>query len=236
MERKKKNGVEWLEFELLQLFPEVQQGVVLNPPLGDMEDATHAFQVMNALGLKKGVKLRQCHKDDILLVQETTPMLSHIENFDGMVSQEKGVALIVRHADCQGTLFYDPVQKAIAAVHCGWRGSTLNIYQKTIDQMKSHFGTDPKDLIVCIGPSLGPDNAEFKHYKDELPKHFWEFQTHPSYFDFWEISRMQLQEAGVPEDQIEVAEICTVENEEDCFSYRRNKETPHHGTFISLKI
>lgn len=230
MLRKKKNGTTWLEFELLQLFPEVKHAVFLGLPLGEATIEENGPVVQELFDLKHLARLKQCHKKDIVEVEGG----GLYENYDGALTAKKEVGLLIRHADCQGTIFYDPVRHVVANVHCGWRGSVANIYQETVDQMGRRYGTDPEDLIVCIGPSLGPEAAEFKHYQEELPEHFWPFQVKPLYFDFWEISRMQLMEAGVPEEQIEVAEICTFSNEKECYSYRRNRDTFHHGTLVAL--
>ncbi len=234
MERKKKNGIVWLEFELLQLFPEIKHGVFLNLELGEKDPPENPLKTLDLFNLPKGVKLKQCHKADIKAVSQCDQDFQHFDDYDGLVTAEKETGLLIRHADCQAAIFYDPVHQVLGNVHCGWRGSVQNIYQKMVDKMTDLYQTDPSDLIVCIGPSLGPDSAEFKHYKEELPESFWEYQIRPTYFDFWEISRMQLTNAGVPEEQIEIAEICTYENEAECFSYRRNKNTPHHGTLVGI--
>ncbi|MBF5059845.1 polyphenol oxidase family protein [Candidatus Neptunochlamydia vexilliferae] len=225
MRRKKKNGIEWLEFELLQKFPEVRHGVF---GLGEEKNIPAAF---DALGIEKGVKLKQCHRADILEVKRYDIPLTHIENYDGMVTKEKEMGLLIRHADCQAAIFYDPIAKVLGTAHSGWRGSVQNIYQNTIDAMVS-LGADPAHLIVCIGPSLGSDNAEFKHYREELPQAFWRFQVRPTYFDFWKISTMQLMTAGVPQGQIEIAEICTYDDP-SCYSYRRDKTHLRHGTIAA---
>ena len=234
MERKKKNGIVWLEFELLQLFPEIKHGVFLNLELGEKDPPENLSKALDLFNLPKGAKLKQCHKADIKAVSQCDQDFQHFDDYDGLVTAEKETGLLIRHADCQATIFYDPVHQVLGNVHCGWRGSVQNIYQKMVDKMTDLYQTDPSDLIVCIGPSLGPDSAEFKHYKEELPESFWEYQIRPTYFDFWEISRMQLTNAGIPEEQIEIAEICTYANETECFSYRRNKNTPHHGTLVGI--
>lgn len=233
MLRKKENDLEWLEFELLQKFPEVKYGVFLHVDLGERGKVEDQKRIADHFGVRT-VKLKQVHKDALFEVKKTQKKLSYRTGFDGMVTKEKNVGLLIRHADCQATLFYDPLHKALANVHCGWRGSTLNIYEKTVKKMEKLYGTHPKDLHVCIGPSLGPESAEFIHYKKELPPHFWAFQVRPTYFDFWAISEKQLKDLGVPSTQIEIARICTKQNTEDYFSYRRNKNTPHHGTLAFL--
>ena len=108
-----------------------------------------------------------------------------------------------------------------------------NIYQKTVDSLKK-MGSDPRDLIVCISPSLGPNFAEFVHYKKELPQSFLEFKKKECLFDFWEISRSQLMQEGVLPSHIEIASLCTYENKEDFFSYRRDKITGRQATIAKL--
>ena len=233
MLRKKKNDLEWMEFELLQEFPTVKHGVFVNLDLGERGNREDQLKILDLFQVQGG-KLRQVHKDGLVEIKAQTEKLSYHENYDGMVTQEKNIGLLIRHADCQSAIFYDPRQKALANVHCGWRGSVQNIYQKTIQALHDLYGSQPSDLHVCIGPSLGPQFAEFKHYREELPKNFWSFQVKPEYFDFWAISQNQLIQAGVPKKQIEIAEICTYENREECFSYRRNPNTPHHGTLATL--
>ena len=130
---------------------------------------------------------------------------------------------------------YDKKQKAIAIAHSGWRGSTLNIYKKTIETMKKRYHSKPEDILVCISPSLGPDSAEFQNYKTELPESFWQFQIQPYYFDFWKISRWQLEEAGILPHHIEIAGMDTLSNPTDFFSHRRDKPSGRNATIAFLK-
>ena len=237
MLKKKKDAIEWLEFELLKEFPEVKQAVFLKAAafdLGEKGPKANQEKVLKIFDLKKGVKLKQVHQDGIYEIKNAALGWVMKENFDGMITQEKKVGLLIRHADCQATIFYDPLHQALANVHCGWRGSVKNIYQKVVEKMRKCYGTDPRELRVCIAPSLGPEAAEFRHFKSNLPESFWKYQVRPNYFDFWAISRAQLLDLGVQEKHIEIAGICTYQNQELCFSYRRNKQTGHHGTLVAL--
>lgn len=154
---------------------------------------------------------------------------------DALMTQCSDIGLLIRHADCQAALFYDPIQSAIAAVHSGWKGSVLNIYSNVIAELKHKYGSNPENILACISPSLGPKSAEFIHYQKELPRPFWDFQVEKNHFDFWKISRWQLEESGILPHHIEIAEIDTVANPTDYFSYRRNQITGRNGTIISLK-
>ena len=143
---------------------------------------------------------------------------------------------MIKHADCQAAIFYDPVHKALANVHCGWRGNVKNIYRVAVQKMKFTFGTNPKDLLVGISPSLGPDHSEFIHYQTEWPEEFWRFQVRPNYLDLWAIARDQLEQCGLLPHHIEVAGICTFANPQDFFSHRRDKITGRHATVAMLLL
>ena len=141
---------------------------------------------------------------------------------------------MIKHADCQAAIFYDPVHHAVSCVHAGWRGNVQNIYAHAIAFMAGKFHSQPADILVCISPSLGPHFSEFKNYKTEFPESFWPFQIRPNYFNLWEISRTQLQECGILPHHIEIASICTYANEQDFFSYRRDKVTGRNATVVAL--
>ncbi|MDN3507073.1 MAG: peptidoglycan editing factor PgeF [Simkaniaceae bacterium] len=212
MIRCKKENLEWLEFELLQPHLGVKHGVFTRNT-----DLTLIPNICSP---------RQVHGAHV----EIAPFEGEC---DGLITLEPGVSLLIRHADCQAAIFYDPVKKAIANVHCGWRGSVQNIYANTVQKLVE-LGCRPKDLLVCISPSLGPEKAEFINHKTELPESFLPFQVKENHFDFWQISKWQLKEAGVLEKNIEIARICTFCEEKDFFSYRRDKKTGRNGTVIAL--
>lgn len=174
----------------------------------------------------------ECHGTGII---DVTKLTQPGEQGDALITNQPGIALMVHHADCQPALIYDPVQRVIAAVHSGWRGSVQNIYGKVIKTLRDRYHCKPENLLVGIGPSLGPTHAEFIHYRTELPQSFWKFQPKPNYFNFWAISEQQLTEAGVLLEHIEIARICTFANPSLCFSYRRDKSIGRHGTVIAMK-
>lgn len=253
MERKSKDDVEWLEFELLSDIPGLTHGVFLRHggvskspydslncsfDVGDDQKTvqTNLKRIQNCLDENPSIKVfwgKQCHGKNVAVINK----LSSIETpfCDGLITNEPLNLLLVKHADCQAAIFYDSKHHVIANVHAGWRGSVQNIYRETINVMKNKFSTNPADLLVCIGPSLGPDDAEFIHYTNELPENFWKFQSKPTYFDFWSISSNQLQEEGVLSHHIEISGISTQSNPHDYYSYRRAKVTGRHATCVMLQ-
>lgn len=73
---------------------------------------------------------------------------------DGLITNHTGLALWVYNGDCVPLLFCDPVKKAIGVAHAGWRGTALGIAKKTIEAMVTHYGCDPGDILVALGPSI----------------------------------------------------------------------------------
>lgn len=217
---------EFLTYPLFENLPGIRHASFLR-------QATDVDQlILRELSPKRTVWAKQCHGSGIVDITSDT---ASGELGDALVTSEPGVALMVYHADCQAALFCDPVKRVIAAAHSGWRGSVQNIYAKVIAHMVSRYGCHADNIRVGIGPSLGPKHAEFIHYRTELPEMFWQFQPTPTYFDFWEISRHQLQQAGIQGHHIHLAEMCTYANVQDCFSYRRDKTTERqHKSVIVL--
>ena len=152
---------------------------------------------------------------------------------DALITDEPDVLLIIKTADCQPVLLADPVKNRVAAIHSGWRGSVQNIIGKTIAKMVE-LGTKPQHILAGIGPSLGPCCAEFIHYQQELPEYMWSYVSKPNYFNFWEISKTQLQNEGVFAQNIEISEMCTKCCPKLFFSYRRTKIAGRFGSVIGI--
>jgi YfiH family protein len=249
MLRKERNGVHWLEFELLSDIPHLKHAVFLRH--GGHSQGNHASLNLS-FNVNDHPKHVQANLDTVAAILETQrliwgeqhhgtslaligPEITQSPYCDALATNASQIGLLIHHADCQAAIIYDPVNRAIVNVHCGWRGSVQNIYAHAIASMQTFFQSKPQNLLVGISPSLGPQSAEFIHYRKELPEPFWEFQVKPHYFDFWAISEMQLVQAGVLKDHIQIARIDTMSNPHDYFSYRFNKIRGGHGTIVALQ-
>jgi len=239
-----KEEVSWLEFELFQQYPEIAHGVFVKTAAceegfggkemqHDEGIKKNRHKAREAIGLDYLVTSRQCHEDHIALVDDYVDMLPD-PSADGLCSSLRGIGLTVYHADCQAVFFYDPTKKVIANIHCGWRGNVCNILGKAVFSLQKRFGCNPKDLLVGISPSLGPRSAQFVHYREEFPEDFHGYQVAPGYFDLWEISYQQLRSAGILDSHIEIARLCTYEDNNYFFSYRRDKTLKRNMSVIGL--
>jgi YfiH family protein len=207
--------------------------------VGDQPDLVHINRerALAVLGLRRLVSLNQVHGDQILLAEPHHVGIEQ-EGYDAVISTLPGTGLLIQQADCQAILLSAPEQGVIAAIHCGWRGSVLDIIGKTIECLRTHCGVPPETLYAFISPSLGPCCAEFINAHAELPSWMHEYQVRPHYFDFWAISRHQLMTLGLRTTNIEVAGICT-RCDQRFFSYRRAVQggkgiTGRNGSLIGL--
>lgn len=210
----------------------------LNISFGVQDDPaavqTNRERIKETLRLDNLVSSKQIHSDKILLVDSKPKTDQEEEGYDALITNLPNLGLMVQQADCQAVMLFDPIKRAVANIHSGWKGTALNIIGKTIQTMTDTFGTTPSHVKAGISPSLGLCCAEFINYKTELPTKFHKYQTEPNYFDFWAISRDQLMAAGVNRRNIEIAKICTKCNH-DYFSYRREKTTGRFASVIALK-
>lgn len=211
----------------------------LSYSVGDQADRVTAnrSRAQVALGLTCLVSVKQTHSDRVLGIEQPHYAVEP-EGYDAMISTLPGTGLLIQQADCQAILLSAPQQGVIAAIHCGWRGSVLDIIGTTIRRLQDQYAVNPDNLLAVISPSLGPCCAEFIHYRKELPPWMHAFQVQPLFFDFWAISRHQLLSAGLRQEHIETASICTCCNQH-FFSYRRATKagsgvTGRNGSIIGL--
>ncbi|MGE3954090.1 MAG: peptidoglycan editing factor PgeF [Parachlamydiales bacterium] len=250
MEWHEKGGLKWLTYEVFNECPELvaatfsRHGGVSKAPydtlnVGDAvgDDPKSVSQniarVRQAMGLSKLIGSEQVHKTAVTTVTPASPDL--IPATDGLITTTPGIGVMGRHADCQVAIFYDPIRKVAATAHSGWRGSVQNIYAVVINRLEKECRSRPENLLCAISPSLGPEEAEFVHYREELPEPFWDHQTGGNHFDFWEISYEQLIEAGLLPDHIEIARYSNYKDAENFFSYRRDKKTGRNPTLVALR-
>jgi hypothetical protein len=250
------NSLKVHKFQLLEQVPGLVHGVytrhggVSLPPYeslnvawnnGDAEAAVreNLSRVRESLGARFLASSLQVHGDTIQVLErgplenaDSDAFLIRAPSGDALVTRVEDLGLMIKIADCQAVFLVDTEHKVVANVHCGWRGSVQNLAGKTVALMRKRYGSRPESLLAAVSPSLGPCCAEFRNYRDELPPAFWEYQVKPTYFDFWEITRRQLQEAGLRPDHIEIAGRCTVCHKVDYYSYRGEKITGRMAALI----
>jgi YfiH family protein len=247
-------GLVFYQSPLLAAFPELLQGFFtrcggssrapydslnLSFSVGDHREAVAENRrlVQMALGLTALADASQEHGSrDVLVAGNLEGPSGQMEvAADILLTDQPGVGLLIKQADCQAVVLYDPGRRVLANVHCGWRGQVQNVLGAAVARLRERFGCRPADLFAAISPSLGPCCAEFRHFRRELPPEFWPYQVRPNYFDLWRLSRDQLMKAGLPAAHLDLAGLCTRCRSAEFFSYRRDQITGRQGTVIGLK-
>ncbi len=167
---------------------------------------------------------------------------------DGLVTNTPGLALTIYYADCIPVLLYDPVGKAIAAVHSGWRGTSLGIAPKAVAKMTALYGTRPEDVLAAIGPGIGPCCFETH---DDVPTALEDRlglrRSGPSAtpleqaagkftVDLKGIIAWELRQAGLAEEHIDTLPLCTACHPELYWSHRKmGDQQGNHAAMIALE-
>jgi polyphenol oxidase len=187
------------------------------------------FDVWQVHGVNVAIAKRPHHPD-----------LPHV-HADVILSDEPGLTLMMRFADCVPIFLHDPVRKVIGIAHAGWKGTVLGVAQAAVDAMHAQFGSKPADLLAGIGPSIGPDHYEIgMDVVDQVERAFGADASGllagvngRKTFDLWAANRLRLEQAGIK--HIEVSEICTACHNDDWFSHRaEHGRTGRFGAILAL--
>ncbi|MCX7624712.1 MAG: peptidoglycan editing factor PgeF [Candidatus Sumerlaeaceae bacterium] len=206
-----------------------------------LEDAVRATKRALNIHHLPAAYCRQRHTSHVRIVGSRD--FSHQESVvigdcDGLIATDAGVALAVFTADCVPILLVEEERRIIGAVHAGWRGTLGEIAVEAISGIRSCGGA-PENVRVWIGPAIGCCCYEVS---EELALTFAQkFRglcnrdghfLRGRYLDLAELNRQQLIAAGVPEDQISVAGVCTKHAMHRYYSYRG--EGAKTGRIVSL--
>lgn len=209
---------------------------------GDREEAVRENYrlIAEAIGFdeKRLVTSHQTHTTNIRVVTEEDAGKGITKerdytDIDGLVTNVPQLPLVTYYADCVPLYFADTVHRAIGLSHSGWRGTVNKMGAATLAAMEQAYGTNPKDVIACIGPSIcmqcyevSRDVAEaFEHnFSKESLSSILEKKENGKYqLDLWAANRYVLAEAGVPQAQIITAGLCTCCHWDWLFSHRASK-------------
>lgn len=176
---------------------------------------------------------KQTHTNNVKIVTKadcgtgyTKPSFSDV---DGLITNESGVALVTQYADCTPLLFCDPVKRVCATSHAGWRGTVSQIGKVTVKKMVSEFGCNPKDIIAAIGPCICQncyevDTPVFDAFVEsgiDITNVFCEGKDENHFMlNLVAANKNILMDAGIPEENIDISDICTCCNASELHSHR----------------
>lgn len=158
---------------------------------------------------------------------------------DGLVTAEPGATLITGHADCMAFYFYDPVKKVIGLCHAGWKGALGRIGSNVVAKMRT-LGSDPKNILAGVGPSIcpkcfevGEDVAQlFESAFPDCPLRGINEKGNPT-IDLWQVALCQFLESGILPEHVSMMGVCTKETDR-LYSYRREGRTGGMAAYLRL--
>jgi len=227
-----------------------------------VENVEQNFRIFGGrLGIdpQRIVTLRQVHGDEVVIIDE---MPNRPPEADAIIVTMPGIYPAVKTADCVPILLIDPVRRISAAVHVGWRGAVLRIARKVQRLMNDKFRSNPSDLLVAIGPSIGKccyevDDKVLEPLRDNFSdaERFLDMSVGPAslpatdseqpsvsensrkaFLDLPGITRFELTAVGVPESNIHPVDLCTSCRPDLFFSHRRDRgRTGRHLAVTGFK-
>lgn len=164
-----------------------------------------------------------------------------IQSVDALITNEKGVTLVTHYADCTPLFFVDKEKKAIGLAHAGWRGTVGRIGEEVIKKMTNLYGSNPKDIVVCIGPAISKccyevdkDCADNFYALNDLDNSKFIFPKKDGKYmiDLLETNKQIVMKAGVKEENITLSDLCTKCNSDLLWSHRATNG--HRGTMCAF--
>lgn len=224
---------------------------------GDSDENVHKnYEIIaEALGIEKSMMVASSQDHGVNVKRVTKLDAGHgidkeklWQSVDGLMTDEKGITLVIYTADCVPLYFYDKVKGAIALSHAGWRGTVNDMAGVTVRKMQEEFGSDPKDIKVAIGPSICKKCFEvesdcaneflklkFKYAKDT--NSFVEDRKNGKFHvDLWRVNELFLMEAGIKKENIYKGSVCSMCESDLIFSHRATKgKRGSNAAFMCLK-
>lgn len=196
---------------------------------GDLRWNKNRQKFLTTLGVAYGnlVMGEQVHGIRIAHVDENEKG-KIIPEVDGLISKNSGILLGVTFADCVPLLAVDPKAGVIGTAHAGWKGTLAGIARECIDHMKN-AGSNVTDIRISIGPHIGM--CCYNVYEDRARAFQKQFGINEKitskvgsdwHLDIGMANYMALLDAGIPQTQIDVSEVCTACHVDSFNSFRRD--------------
>lgn len=190
---------------------------------------------------KKMTTADQVHSSNIRVVTEELTGAGALESgdaiprTDALITDLTDSPLAVFMADCLPLVLVDPLRKVVAVVHAGWQGIYSDVVSKSLDTMEQSFASPPQDVIVFIGPGIGPccytvDSSMVQKFRQKFPF----VGEHQRSLDLKLIARRGLVEKGVGEENIYESGICTSCRNDMFFSYRKERRCGRQAAIVAI--
>lgn len=185
-------------------------------------------KILHHMGLDyKSINVtHQVHSNNIAIAHDHG--INFYDDTDGLIGA-KGDVLVIKSADCLPVIVYDCINKRIAAVHSGWKGTANSIVKEAIQKMMG-LGSRAEDLKIYVGPHIQKNSFEvMDDVKDVFEKNFsYEdiiFKKDETHYliDLGQVVKYDAMSLGVKEENIYISSVDTV-TDQRFHSYRRDKK------------
>lgn len=224
-------------------------GLTSGDSLMDVRQNRMLFATTLGIAPERVVCGKQVHSTNIARVTKSDmskgflDVRTSLPETDGLVTDIRGIALMTLYADCVPVLFFEPKKRVIAVCHCGWRGTVGKLASKMAHVMEDEYECSLSELCVAVGPSISkaayevdtPVLDQFRNAFTFSDKLITMTDDSHGMLDLWEANRLQLLEAGLKEDNVEVSGLCTVQYKKSFFSHRGDGgKTGRNGAMIMM--
>lgn len=178
--------------------------------------------------------------DKLFLLKSDLEQIQLLNGVDALITNQKEICIGVTTADCVPVLLYDSTKEILAVAHAGWKGTVQHITATTVERIKQEYDCKAQDIMAGIAPAISPEYFEVgNEVYDALALAGFEMEkisfrnpdTGKYHINLWEANRLQLINAGVLPEHIELSNLCTYKNADTFFSARR--QTIHSGRMIT---
>ncbi|ODM28363.1 multi-copper polyphenol oxidoreductase [Marinobacter adhaerens] len=180
--------------------------------------------------------LNQVHGTDV--VELTPDNVGQIAKADASYTRHPGIACAILTADCLPVVLSDSEGTVVGAAHCGWRSLCGGVIENLVNVM----AVAPETLQAWLGPAIGPDSFEvgpevrdaFLEYDPKAARAFKAKGARAGHFmaDIYVLATLRLNHLGV--SSVTGGGLCTVQDSDRFFSYRRDGQTGRMATLVWL--
>ena len=213
--------------------------------IGDTTDSLSnrkKFLLQNEIDFENHICMKCDHGEEIIAINRDNYNLGATTQDDMftaevLVTQEKGLALMLLTADCLPVSFYDPTTQTIALAHCSRKTISNNLPQKTISFLRENFSIDPSNLLIQIGPHIHSSSYSFPLPQPDLPLSIAPFVTKTetqTHIDLILACNHQLHKEGIPSENISASEIDTATSPNHFSHFRSKKQNAPHGRLATI--
>jgi YfiH family protein len=200
--------------------------------------ATEEETFRRAFSVRDAVVMYQEHGDRVHVIADG----ERPGTGDALIVLERGVAALVKTADCLPVIIADPEYPMAAVIHAGWRGTAQRITEKVLQRMVE-LGGRPERMTALFGPAIGPccyrvgDDVRQAFSDARFPDDVFLFRdgarnNRDLFLNLKDANRFLLEAAGVPD--VDDVTLCTYCTGNLFYSYRRGDRNVRQLNFVSL--